>query len=308
MAYSDRDYYRPGGSGGNRGFSFFPPVIKNLLLINSVVFFLQTIMKGISFEGVPAENIIIRWFSLMPLGHGFEIWQLISYQFLHGGFSHILFNMFALWMFGAEIENLWGSKKFLLFYLLCGVGAGLLHLFLSPLLSDILAPTIGASGAVYGIMIAFAMFFPDRYIYIYFFLPVKAKYFIGFMIILEIMMVDSASSQVAHLAHLGGAFVGFLYIMLDKNTRLSIKDSLQKLKRSFGRKSPSGGGYYSQPTSTYRNPNVDDADYYDIRDNKNPDNVTQEDIDRILEKISKSGYKNLTDHEKKILFEASKKM
>ncbi|MHC1738533.1 MAG: rhomboid family intramembrane serine protease [Ignavibacteriaceae bacterium] len=305
MAFSDRDSYRPGG--GYRGFSFFPPVIKNLLLINGVVFFLQTIMKGINFEGVPAENIIIHWFSLMPLGHGFEVWQLLSYQFMHGGFSHILFNMFALWMFGAEIENVWGSKKFLLFYLLCGVGAGLLHLFLSPVLSDILAPTIGASGAVYGIMIAFAMFFPDRYIYIYFFIPVKAKYLIGFMIILEFMLVDSAASNVAHLAHLGGALVGFLFIMFDKNTKISVKDSFQKVKRSFGNRK-SSGGYFSgpTPTSSYRNPDIDDAKYHDV--NNDREVVTQEEIDRILDKISKSGYKNLTEREKKILFEASKKM
>ncbi|MDP1994439.1 MAG: rhomboid family intramembrane serine protease, partial [Ignavibacteria bacterium] len=165
-------------------------------------------MQNIVFNGVPAEQVIIHWFALMPLGYGFQIWQLITYQFLHGGFSHILFNMFALWMFGAEIENTYGSKKFLIYYLACGIGAGLLHLFLSPVLTGALAPTIGASGAIYGVMIAFAMFFPDRLIFLYFFIPVKAKYFIAFMIVFEFLAVDSVGSGVAHLAHLGGALVG----------------------------------------------------------------------------------------------------
>lgn len=301
MAYQDRDYYRPGGFGG---FSFFPPVIKNLLIINGVVFFIMTLLESINFQGVPAERLILRWFSLMPLGYGFEIWQLLTYQFMHGGFSHILFNMFALWMFGAEIENVWGSKKFLIFYLLCGIGAGLLHLFLSPLLSDILAPTIGASGAVYGIMIAFAMFFPNRYIFLYFFIPIKAKYLIGFMIVMEFMLVDSATSNVAHLAHLGGAIIGFIFIMFDKNTNVLLKDSINKLKSVAGNYSRNSA--YTQEKSRKSNSGIEDADFYDI--NSNDDIVTQEEIDRILDKISQSGYKNLTEREKKVLFEASKKI
>ncbi len=117
MALYDRNYYKPGGFGG---FSFFPPVIKNLLIINVVVFFLQIIMEQITFQGYPGWYVINKWFALNPI-HGmdaagkefnFQIWQLITYQFMHGGFSHLLFNMFGLWMFGMEIENMWGSKKF----------------------------------------------------------------------------------------------------------------------------------------------------------------------------------------------------
>ena len=300
MGYYDRDYYRPTGFGS---FSFFPPVIKNLLIINGAIFFIQMLMKGLTFQGVPAERIIIQYFSLMPLGYGFEIWQLISYQFLHGNFSHILFNMFALWMFGVEIENIWGSKKFLVFYLICGVGAGMLHLFASPLLSDVLAPTIGASGAVYGIMIAFALFFPNRYIFLYFLIPVKAKYLIGFLMIFEFLAVDSAHSNVAHLAHLGGALVGFIYVMLDKGTDVGLKATISRLKRSAGnysRYSPN----LKKPTQPANEPKVVDADFYEV-DNEV---ITQEDIDKILDKISQSGYKNLSEREKQILFEASKRM
>lgn len=303
MGLYNRDYNRPSGFGN---FGLFPPVIKNLLIINGAIFFLMMMMQSIVFNGVPAENIIIHWFALMPLGQGFQVWQLISYQFLHGGFSHILFNMFALWMFGAEIENTWGSKKFLIYYLSCGIGAGLLHLFLSPILTGALAPTIGASGAIYGVMIAFAMFFPDRLIFLYFFIPVKAKYFIAFMVVFEFLAVDSVGSGVAHLAHLGGALVGFLFILFDKNTSVRFKDVFRSSHTAY---SPPKGVFQK---SSWKNPlkktepEIEDATYSDVNEHKT--DVTQEDIDKILDKISQSGYKNLTEPEKKILFEASRKM
>ncbi|HRI47439.1 MAG: rhomboid family intramembrane serine protease [Ignavibacteriaceae bacterium] len=303
MSYYDRDYYRPSGFGG---FSFFPPVIKNLLIINGAVFFLMMLMQNILFRGVPAERVIIHYFALMPIESGnFQIWQLVTYQFLHGGFSHILFNMFALWMFGVEIENSWGSKKFLTFYLISGIGAGLLHMFVSPILTGVGAPTIGASGSVYGIMIAFAMMFPERLIYLYFLIPIKAKYLITFLIIMEFMLVDSASSGVAHLAHLGGALVGFLYIMFDKNTNVQFKTMFKK-KRSnpfdntYSNTSYSSSTFYKTPSNK-----VEDADYYEIPPNQE---ITQEEIDKILDKISQSGYSGLSEREKKILFEASKRM
>jgi len=303
MGLYNRDYYRPSGFGG---FGLFPPVIKNLLIINGAIFLLMAMMQNIVFNGVPAEQVIIHWFALMPLGYGFQVWQLITYQFLHGGFSHILFNMFALWMFGAEIENTWGSKKFLIYYLACGIGAGLLHLFLSPVLTGALAPTIGASGAIYGVMIAFAMFFPDRLIFLYFFIPVKAKYFIAFMVVFEFLAVDSVGSGVAHLAHLGGALVGFLFILFDKDSTVRFKEIFGNARR----------GLTSQrdvfQKSSFKNPfkktgaDIEDATFRDLNEEKS--DVTQEDIDRILDKISLSGYKNLTKREKKILFEASRKM
>lgn len=294
MSSYDRDYYRPSGFGG---FSVFPPVIKNLLIINGVVFFVKLMMKNITIDGVYAEDIIIRWFALMPIGTGyFEIWQLITYQFLHGGFSHILFNMFALWMFGMEIENQWGGRKFLIFYLLCGVGAGLLHLFISPLLTGA-APTIGASGAVYGIMAAFALIYPNRLIYLYFFIPIKAKYLITFLILMEFMLVDSVGSGVAHLAHLGGAIVGFIFVMLDDRTNVELKDTINILKT---RRRQSSNSFFGKKSTTQ------EAKYYDIEEED--EGISQEEIDAILDKISQSGYKNLSEREKRILFEASKKM
>ncbi|HEX2867479.1 MAG TPA: rhomboid family intramembrane serine protease [Ignavibacteriales bacterium] len=296
--YSDRDYYRPTGFGG---FSFFPPVIKNLLIINVVVFLVNNlILSSITVDGVIASEKINQYFALMPLGHGFYIWQLITYQFLHGSFSHIFFNMFALWMFGMEIENLWGSKKFLIFYLVCGVGGGLTHILLSPVMSEMLAPTIGASGAIYGVMIAFAMMFPDRYIFIYFLIPVKAKYLIAFLVVLEFLSAGDMS-LVAHLAHIGGAVVGFLFIILDSRSGFSLRSVFSSFKKP----------YSSRPPQFKRRPfrdedKVVDADYYEIN-KKEESPITQEEIDRILDKISQSGYQNLTEREKKILFEASKR-
>lgn len=304
-------YYRPTGFGG---FSFFPPVIKNLLIINAVVFFLQLLMNTLTFNGYPAWYILNRWFALNPIGgidpagqpYNFQIWQLVTYQFMHGGFAHIFFNMFALWMFGMEIENLWGSRKFLYYYLLAGIGAGLCHLFISPLLGGGNAFTIGASGAIFGVMIAFAMIFPNRYIFLYFFIPIKAKYLITILVVMEFMLVDSAGSSVAHLAHLGGALTGFIFIMLDKDTQVAFKGLFNRSNyRTTKPFNPFGG---LSEKFRKKEQNVQDAKFYEVEDEDKKDKVSQEDIDRILDKISKSGYQNLTKEEKEILFKASKKM
>jgi membrane associated rhomboid family serine protease len=305
-------YYKPRGFGG---FSVFPPVIKNLLIINGVIYFLQIILNEVVIGGLPGWYILNKWFALNPISgvdpagqsFNFQVWQLITYQFMHGGFGHILFNMFALWMFGMEIENMWGSKKFLYYYLTCGVVAGLFQLFLPQLFGSSPAYTIGASGAIYGVLIAFGMLFPDRPIYLYFLFPIRAKYLIGFLIILEVLLVNSAGSNVARLAHIGGALAGFVFIMLDKSITSPVKTML------MGRRSFSSGSSFTNPFSNFsekfknRGNNIEDAKFYDL-DKNEEEKITQEEIDRILDKISQSGYQNLTEREKKILFEASKKM
>lgn len=302
------DYSR----SGRFGFSAFPPVIKNLLIINGVVFFVQLLMDNITFNGLPAWYVLNRWFALNPISgfdaagnpYNFQFWQLITYQFMHGSFSHILFNMFGLWMFGMQIENIWGSKKFLIYYLTAGVVAGLSQLFITPLLQAGAAPTIGASGSIYGVLIAFAMMFPDQLIFLYFLIPVKAKYLIGFLVVLEFMLVDSADTGVAHLAHLGGAVAGFIFIMLDKNIHVPLKNMLGISSRGYNNKNifkDLSGKFRRSPRS------VEDAKFYDISSDKKAEEITQQEIDAILDKISQSGYQNLTEREKKILFEASKK-
>ena len=294
-------YQRPSFFGG--GFSFFPPIIKTLIISNIVVF-LITMLGGVySIGGTSLSNIIMRFFALMPLGWGFLPWQLVTYLFLHGSFFHLFFNMFILWMFGMELENMWGAKKFLTFYLICGAGAGLIHMFVSPIFAGI-APTIGASGAVYGVLLAFAMMFPDRMIYLYFLFPVKAKYFVGFLIILGLFMgISGTRDGIAHFAHLGGALIAFLYILAERD-RIPVKRWFSQFKRK-----------QSSDNLRYHQGGVQDAKYHDIKENKqtrqqmkDDPGIDQERIDAILDKISKSGYQNLTEEEKRILFEASQKL
>ncbi len=300
MAYNE---YRPRGFGG---FSFFPPVIKNILIINGIVFFISILAQNIVVGGVLLDTYINGYFGLIPFSNpvwSFYPWQLITYQFLHGGFSHIFFNMLILWMFGMEIENVMGSRKFLVFYLLAGIGGGLLQLLLGSGAGVI----IGASGAVYGVMVAFAMFYPDRLIYIYFLIPVKAKYLIVFLMVIEFLSVGDGSF-VAHLAHLGGAIVGFSFVMLDRQHNFNF-DRLFNIFKSGGRSSGSYGGTFKKRSSpfSFGKKDVEEAEFYEINSNSSPYNeVTQEEIDRILDKISRSGYQNLTEREKKILFDASK--
>ncbi len=192
------DNYSP-----NTQFSVFPPAVKHLLIINGIFF------VGLSTPGV--AQMLFEYGALWPIGSGlFQPWQLVSYMFLHGGFGHIFFNLFALWMFGQSIENYWGTKRFTVFYFLTGIGAAILHMFIG----GGGAPTIGASGAVYGILLAFGMMFPNREIMLLFPpIPIKAKYFVALFGVIELISgISRTDSGVAHFAHLGGMLVGFILI------------------------------------------------------------------------------------------------
>jgi membrane associated rhomboid family serine protease len=214
-----------------RGFQVLPPVIKNLVIINALFWLAQiTVGKGI----VPMEDIFaLHYFKSVF----YKPWQFITYMFLHdpGSFFHILFNMFALWMFGSTLENLWGSKRFIIFYLICGVGAALVHMValwydigqLEPRFQQGLigpevfygtlnVPTMGASGAVMGIFAAFAFTFPNSQLLILPIpFPIKAKYAMMGLIALDLIGgFSSKSTGIAHFAHVGGALVGILLLML----------------------------------------------------------------------------------------------
>jgi membrane associated rhomboid family serine protease len=295
-------YYRPSLFGG---FRFFPPVIKWLLISNTAVWLLTVFLGAFTFRGASlAGDGVLGVFVLQPLGGGFMPWQLVTYMFMHGGFGHLFFNMLALWMFGLELEHTWGSARFLRFYLTCGIGAGLTHLLVTSVLGGA-GPTVGASGAVYGVLIAFGMLFPERPIYLYFLLPVRAKYFIAAYIAMEVMFgVFGTPDKVAHFAHLGGAAVGFVYTLAIRGT-IPLASWWQRMRGGVQRHAPPGGRFGAG------RPDVQDAKFYDIRSGRrlNDDQeVSQEAIDAILDKISSSGFQSLSDEEKRILTEASKKI
>ena len=205
------------------GFNVLPLVIKNLLIINALFFLAQNTLNGPSVDFSCENTFAVHAFQsdlFMP-------WQLFTHMFLHGGLGHIFGNMLALWMFGAILENMWGPKMFTLFYFLCGIGAALLHLGIVTYelnngsiqaLANINVPILGASGAVFGIIIAFVYLFPNTYIYIYFFLPMKAKWLgiIYFSYELFFALRNSPTDGIARWAHVGGAVVGFILVFFLK--------------------------------------------------------------------------------------------
>ncbi|MCD6376477.1 MAG: rhomboid family intramembrane serine protease [Caldisericaceae bacterium] len=264
-------YYRF-RSGG-----MLPPAVKNLMFANGIIW-LMMILNG------SLRYFLLDQFALnrIDVFYNFKIWQLVTYMFLHdpSGFMHVFFNMLFLWMFGAELENEWGTKEFLKYYFITGIGAGILNIILSP------SPTIGASGAVYGIMLAYALRYPDRYIYIYFLFPVKIKYFMAFLAFVSFFSTFGAyGGGIAHAAHLGGIVIGYIYLkywyMFYKiKSWLSSLSATTKTPKMKYR--PGGKGSEEEKVEYYRKV-----------------------IDELLDKINRVGYLNLTEEEKKLLEEGS---
>jgi len=214
-------------------FQILPTVVKNLLIINGLIFLAQVTIGDKASINLEDLFALHTWQSSL-----FKPWQLITHMFMHGSFEHVFSNMFALWMFGSILENVWGPKRFLTFYLVCGLGAALCHMSVlfvemqpitaafkqlpfeqqqelinSPLFK-LNEATLGASGAVFGCLAAFGYLFPNRYIYLYFFLPLKAKWFVLGYAAFELFagVRNSAGDNVAHFAHLGGALVGIILV------------------------------------------------------------------------------------------------
>ena len=203
-------------------FSVFPPVIKNLLILNGLFFLAKYVavatsagplafaLNAMALYPPGAPEIGYSIFGTRAPIPGFWPWQLVTYAFLHGNFSHLLFNMFALWMFGVQIENVWGSRRFAIFYFFCVVGAGLVQAFVmwgAPI------PTVGASGGVFGILLAFGMMFPNQPIYLYFLVPIKAKWLvIGYGALELFAAISGTQAGVANAAHIAGMVFGFLLI------------------------------------------------------------------------------------------------
>ncbi|MBP3844176.1 MAG: rhomboid family intramembrane serine protease [Prevotella sp.] len=298
-----------------------PTMTKNLLIVNFLAFVATWVLE---LRGIDLTSLLGLHFFM---AQDFRVYQFITYMFLHGGFTHIFFNMFALWMFGAVIERVWGPKKFLFYYISCGIGAGMTQElaqyvnYLSLGLSEFdqvnvggtlmltgdylnLWTTIGASGAVYAILLAFGMIFPNERLFIIPFpFPIKAKWLVVGYIAIELFSALSGPGDgVAHTAHLGGMLFGFIMIRYWKKHpengsgfgRNRGKEFFDDMKRRFDERQRSSNRrrWVDEPEESQEPP-------------KKPKRQNQEEIDAILDKIRKSGYDSLTKEEKKKLFDQS---
>ena len=186
--------------------SFLPNGVKWLLIANVSVFILTSLMP----ESLQGDVSLL---ALVPrtIVHYFTIWQFVTYMFLHAGIWHLVFNMLTLWMFGTPLEQVWGTRRFLKYYFICGIGAGLCDVILNVALGHN-TRTIGASGAIYGLLLAFGVCFPDQTVLMGFLFPIKAKYMVMIFGVIAFISSFQTGSTVSNLAHLGGMIFGFVYI------------------------------------------------------------------------------------------------
>lgn len=266
MRWKTRTYDPTGG--------VFPTAIKWLLIANGIVFAVQLLF------GPLVGDTLVRTFGLRPatvIERGW-VWQPLTYMFLHGGLFHLLLNMFVLWMFGAEIERLWGRAEFLRYYVVCGLGAAA-FLFVFNWGNV----TIGASGAVLGVLLAFGLLWPNRYVYLWFFIPVKAKWLVVGLAALEtLVLVSGGRGGIANAAHLGGMVAGWVYLKWGRDG-IGVERLVAGWRRR--RLEVVEGGADRAPRKGPR---------------------LESEIDRILDKISEHGLESLTPEEERILDEASR--
>ncbi len=298
------------------GFKVLPTVVKHLLIIN-VLLFLATY----TFERFNIDLTEYLGLHFFKASH-FQPYQLITYMFMHANFGHLFFNMFALWMFGNTLENLWGSKRFLLFYMVCGIGAGLCqelvqYIQYATSLADYstvnmggsivtmdtylnMMNTVGASGAIYGLLLAFGMMFPNAMIYFYFLIPIKAKWFVIGYAVIELITGLTGVDNVAHFAHLGGMLFGLFLILYWKKNPAGPNKNFRKLRDIFQSWKKRSGMKYTRYEEVYEKAPRSDEEYNYQKAQK------EKDIDAILDKVAKNGYSSLTDEEKEFLFKNSK--
>jgi membrane associated rhomboid family serine protease len=276
------NYYRP---------RLFYGAIRSLVIANIAVFMLILLSRS--------EGFFLHYFGLVPrlIQRGY-IWQLVTYLFIHSGFWHLFWNMFILWMFGSEVENYLGRRNFLKYYFITGIGSGLIT-FICSLNSNI--PVVGASGAIYGILLAFGMLFPERYIYFYFLIPIKAKYFVWIIAAITFFSTLSPNiSNISHLTHLGGLLVGYLYLKYSYRYRgLRFNYSLARLLSAIGqwwRRIITKIGRIWPKISRHRQRQTPKK-----TSSYATEETMREELDRILDQISRNGYDSLSEEEKTTL-------
>lgn len=258
------------------------PVVKRLIIANTVVFFAGLLV---------GEAFLVQWFGFHPTRIIFYPWGVVTYMFVHGGLGHLVFNMLMLFFFGPPLEAKWGEREFLKFYVVSGLGAAALSYAFLP------SSIIGASGAIYGVMLAFAMNWPNAPVYVFGIFPVLAKYLVGFMALVSLLSATGSAQGgggIAHFAHLGGLIAGFLYLKADWRTGKALDELKRKAKKKRrlaivpgdeGDEEQSGGG----------------------RRSRREDPALYDKVDAVLDKISAEGMSSLTEDELKLLDEVSRK-
>ena len=271
-----------------RSFGFggaLTPMVKRLMIANAAVF-VVTLLLG--------QRFVYDWFAFQPTRIFVRPWGALTYMFVHGGLWHLAMNMLFLFFFGTPLESRWGSREFLRFYVICGLGGVALSYVFLP------AAVVGASAAVYGVMLAFAMNWPDSPIYVFGIFPVKAKWLVAFLFVLSLLSaVQGAGGGVAHFAHLGGLVTGFVY--LKSEWRFSQK--IQQMRKGRRRRrmaivpgddQGADQGAEKGTAGSRRTPRREDAALYDA-------------VDEVLDKISAEGMGALTPQELELLDEVSKR-
>ncbi len=278
-----------------RGFRSIPPVIRTIIAINVIVFVLQALFGSIRVGQTNVNQIIVSYLAFDPSLWTVitQPWRLITYMFIHGSGFHLLFNMLWLWWMGRSVEETVGPRTFSVIYFGAGLGGVILHILLSYLYGSSLV--IGASGAVFGIMVSFAYLFPSAPIMLLFLPPIQARFLVAGLIAFDVIFLGSGDG-IARLVHLGGAGAGYLLIKAHYEGK-DLARYVRPIEQIF-----KGGGKKEKKKRSPRNKKM-----YAVADVEVIEETDQEELDRILEKISKQGYDGLTKEEKKILFELSKK-
>lgn len=229
-------------------YGYFPTGIKWLLASNTAIFILTSLMPNSAYQAVKVL------FAITPEAvlRNFFIWQPVTYMFLHGGIWHLIFNMLTLWMFGMQLENDWGTRQFLKYYFICGIGAGICIVLVNALVGDRYTPTLGASGAIMGLLLAFGVLYPNQRVLMNFLFPIKAKYLVMIYAAVELWSTFGPNTGVSSIAHLGGMVVGYVYLKASlpsfrlPDVRGAYQQwKLQRAKRKFQvylRKHGRGGG------------------------------------------------------------------
>ena len=250
--------------------SLFTDAIKTLISINFAVFILQSISSS--------EIIFFSNFGLVPklVWSHLKIWQPFTYMFFHGDIWHVLINMFVLWMFGSELERVWGKKNFLRFYFITGVGSGL-GTMLFGLQS--MVPVVGASGAIYGVLLAYGVMFPNRIVYLYGIIPIKSIWFVIGIGVIAFFSSFNNFTNISHLTHLFGMIIGYIYLKRPVHFRTLWFSVFKKVLE-----------YKIQKQETKLSHSIE----------------MERDLNSILDKINREGFKSLTEEEEERLYKNSK--